>query len=99
MNTITLNKQQVKRFINAQSDSKRVNMEQNDSEGNCGCLLVHLFRKKFPKDKGYIFAAYDMVDSNSNRIETLGFQLHPILVANPKTYKTLKKIVNDPNWV
>ncbi len=99
MNTITLNKQQIKRFINSQPNSKRVNMSENSSDGKCGCLLVHLFRSKFPKDKEYFDAGYTNVDSNSNRIKTFGFQLHPILEANPKSYKTLKKIVNDPNWV
>lgn len=100
MNTITLSAQDVKAFINSQSNRKRVNMAKNMINGSkktCGCLLVHLFQNKFPEDKGSIFAAYTSVDSNSNRISLGNFNLSPFLNKSPKTYKQLKKIAEELN--
>ena len=38
---ITVTKQQIVDFINAQPASRRVNMSQNYSYESCGCVMVH----------------------------------------------------------
>ncbi len=70
---ITLTKQQVIDFINSQPDDREVNMNQNDSEDSCGCLLIHLARQYYPDYKERFSASYTFVSPDTISSEEDGY--------------------------
>ena len=105
MNTIILSKQDVKDFINSQPDEREVNMDESTSiylnKPTCGCLLIHLYKDRFKDDFSYIRAGINHARGDSffivNNFDN--FDICEFLESEQTTYKELKKIVNEPNWV
>ncbi len=69
--TINLSNEQVIEFINKQPDSRPVNFDEPNGNDECGCLLIHLFKERFPKDTN-VSCAFQNVKSAFNELNIDG---------------------------
>lgn len=110
MKNRTYSFEELKEFILSRKDNQKVNMNQNSidsvklNEDYCGCILVHFFRKKFKnkvKSVGYVNGIllkeeekYDVLPSVSDEKQIYKF-IYKAISENPKTYKAVKKIIQN----
>ncbi len=91
---LTLTKQQVIDYINSQPDERPVDMMDFIAvpEDKCGCLLVHIFRDKFPACKADIGASTKRVWVRAHRIALERSIGHFVCyLPQATTYKGLKQ--------